>query len=460
MSRQLLAMALAPLLGLFILGIGNGFLATLITVRLDAAGESATVIGIVSSAYFIGLALGAMFNDRLLLRIGHIRAYGSFASLVAVTVLLQGLFFDPWAWFALRLVGGWATVGVYLVIESWLLTAGDQKVRGRLLALYMISLYAAGVLGQLMLGVTSAMGDTAPFMVIGLLASLSVLPMAMIPRVSPLIEHAEPLPPLRLITMTPTGVMGSLGSGMVVAAAYTLLPLYLQRIGMSVNEVGQMMAVLVLGAMLLQYPIGRWSDRHDRQMVLIGISAFCVVISAAMLWLPLSTPLSTPLLAVLLFLLGGGVFALYPVAVSHAADRAPAGALVRMSQGLLLINSIGATISPLMISPVMTAMGDAGLFWAFGSLSLFFVLFFGWRRSVRPAPVPVAPFTATAPMTAAGAELVVTEELVQGALEHEHLEDLSDVVPEVDVAEPVVGPPQEDESHITYYDDVETEVRR
>ncbi|HAO00803.1 MAG TPA: MFS transporter, partial [Halomonas sp.] len=133
---------------------------------------------------------------------------------------------------------------------------------------------------------------------------------------------------------------------------------------------------------------------------------------------------------------------------------------VRMSQGLLLINSIGATISPLMISPVMTAMGDAGLFWAFGSLSLFFVLFFGWRRSVRPAPVPVAPFTATAPMTAAGAELVVTEELVQGALEHEHLEDLSDVVPEVDVAEPVVGPPQEDEGHITYYDDVETEVRR
>ena len=53
-----------------------------------------------------------MLNDRLLLRIGHIRAYGSFASLVAVTVLLQGLVDHPWAWFALRLIGGWATVGV------------------------------------------------------------------------------------------------------------------------------------------------------------------------------------------------------------------------------------------------------------------------------------------------------------------------------------------------------------
>ncbi|WP_282038254.1 MFS transporter [Halomonas alimentaria] len=449
MSRQLLAMALAPLLGLFILGIGNGFLATLITLRLDAAGESAVVIGWVSSAYFIGLALGAMLNDRLLLRIGHIRAYGSFASLVAVTVLLQGLVEHPWAWFALRLVGGWATVGVYLVIESWLLASGDAGVRGRLLALYMIALYAAGVLGQLLLGVTEAMGGAASFMVIGMLASLSVLPMAMIPRVSPLIEKAEPLSPLRLITLTPTGVMGSFGSGLAVAAVYSLLPLYLQRTGLPVDRIGQMMAVVVLGALLLQYPVGRWSDRHDRQLVLILIGAFCTLISAAVLWLPMTTWT----LAGLLFLLGGGVFSLYPVAVGHAADRAPAGALVRMSQGLLLINAIGSALSPPLISPVMAVLGDAGLFWSFGGMGVFLVLFFGWRRSVRPAPVPVAPFSPSTPMSAAGAELAVTEELVQGAIEHEHMEDLSDVVPEVEVAEPLVGPPTADESHVAYFDD-------
>ena len=42
----------------------------------------------------------------------------------------------------------------------------------------------------------------------------------------------------------------------------------------------------------------------------------------------------------MLFLLGGGVFTLYPVAVSHAADRAPSDALVPMIQGLLLILSL------------------------------------------------------------------------------------------------------------------------
>ncbi|MBN8413190.1 MFS transporter [Halomonas denitrificans] len=449
MSPQLLAMALPPVLGLFILGIGNGFLSSLITLRLDAAGESPVVVGWVSAAYYIGLGLGALFNDRLLLAIGHIRAYGSFASLVAVTVLLQGLMLDPVAWFGLRLIGGWATVGVFLVIESWLLASGDSQVRGRLLALYMIALYGSGVLGQLLLGVTQNLGDTAPFMVVGALASLSVLPMAMIPRVTPLLDKIEPLSPFRLMVLTPTGVVGAFGSGMLAAAVYSLLPLYLQRNGFGVADVGQLMAATVLGAMLLQYPVGRWSDRHDRQTVLILIGIFCLAISLTVLLVPLPSWG----LAALLFLLGGGVFSLYPVSVGHSADRAPAGALVPMSQGLLLISALGSSVSPPLISPVMAALGDTALFMSFGALGAALVLFFAWRRLVRPAPVPVVPFSAATPLSSVGAELVVTDEWVQGAKEHEHMEDLSDVVPDVDVAEPIVGPPVEEGQYVAYFDD-------
>lgn len=432
MSRQLLSLALAPLLGLFILGIGNGFLASLITLRLDAVGESATTIGWVSAAYYIGLAVGALFNDRLLLRIGHIRAYACFASLVAVTVLLQGMWLNAELWFTLRLIGGWATLGVYLVIESWLLTAGDARARGRLLALYMISLYGAGVIGQLLLGTVEGAGPSQPFMIIAMLASLSVLPLGMIPRVSPIMEQAEPLSPWRLITVTPTGVMGCFGSGLVISAVYSLLPLYLQRTGLGVQEVGEMMAIVILGGMLLQYPIGRWSDRHDRQIVLILISAVLAGLCGAIALLPGLAGL----LPAALFVLGGGVFALYPVAVSHAADRAPAGALVRMSQGLLLINALGATVSAPLITPLMTRVGGAGLFLAIAGLSLALVAFFVWRRRCRPAPTPVAPFTSNPQQSVMGAELSVTEALVQGATEHEHQEDLSQVVPDVETAVP------------------------
>jgi len=373
-----LAMALAPLLGLFIISIGNGMLSSLTTLRLDTLGESATMVGVVSSAYFIGLTLGSIFNDRLIVRIGHIRA--------------------------------------------------DPKIRGRLLALYMIALYGAGLLGQVNLGVIAQTGDTIPFMIAAILASLSLLPIVMIPRATPIVERAEPLMPLQLLRATPTGVIGCFGSGIAIAAVYALLPLYLQRIGMDVTEVGHMMACVILGAMLLQYPVGRWSDHQDRHLVLIVLGAACAVLSLIILFLPPGSPL----LVVAFFLLGGGIFAIYPVAVSHAADRASSGAIVRMIQGLLLINSLGSAISPLVISPLMTRVGEGGLFWALAALNVCLVLLFMWRRGKRSEPVTAAPFTAAAQMSAVGVEMRVTEDLAQAVFDHER--DIDVVVQEEDAS--------------------------
>lgn len=415
MARQLFALTFPPLLGLFILALGNGFLSTLVTIRLSASGASVEAIGLVSAAYYIGLGLGAVLNDRLLLRIGHIRAYACFAAIVAASSLAQALWLDAGWWFVLRLFGGWATVGVYLVIESWLLTGGDRAMRGRILAFYMISLYAALALGQLLIGLfdesPEAPGAALPYVLIGILATLSLLPMAIIPRVAPLIEHAEPLSPWRLAKLTPTGVVGSFGSGLVVAALYSLLPLYLQSRGYQLSEIGTLMATVIVGGMALQYPIGRWSDRHDRQRVLI-------IITAALVGLALLVPFAAygywPL-SVALFLYGGGAFSLYPVAVGHSADRAPPSALVGMSQGMLLINALGCTISAPLLTLLMAHVGNDGLFFGFGAVALSLALFFSWRRSRRPAPQPLAPFAPQPAQSVVGAELLVTDELMAGA---------------------------------------------
>ena len=415
MSRQLLLAILGPILGLLIISLGNGFISSLTSLRLDAAGVPVTLTGLVSSAYFIGLALGAIFSDRLITRTGHIRAYGSFASLIAVTILLQGLIFDPWMWFTLRFLCGWASVGVYLVIESWLLMSADKENRGRLLALYMVALYGSGAGGQAALGYIDALGVTQPFMIAGILAALSVLPVVMIPRVSPLIEPVEPASARKLLRSSPSGVAGCLGSGVAIAAVYTLLPLWLQHQGLSIDYVGYMMSSVILGAMLLQYPVGRWSDRTSRQVVMIALCAFCALLSLAILLLSGSTVA----LAVALFLLGGGIFSLYPVAVSHSADFAPPDTMVKLIQGMLLVNSVGAAISPLSIAPVMTAAGTGALFWVLAALHLALMLFFIWRRNESPAPVPVAPFEPLTQMTPLGAELRVSEEMMTQNVEEQ-----------------------------------------
>ncbi|WP_312948792.1 MFS transporter [Agrobacterium sp.] len=415
MSMQLLAKVLAPLLGLFILSVGNGFLSSLTTLRLDASGASANMVGIVSSAYFIGLTIGALFHDRLIVRIGHIRAYSSFASLGVVSILMQALSADWTVWILARLVYGWTTVGIFLVIESWLLLAADQSVRGRLLALYMISFYGAGALSQVLLGSVAGLGETAPFITAAMLASLSVLPIVILPRITPTVERVEALKPSRLFQMSPSGVIGCFGSGVAIAAIYSLLPLYLQHTGLQVEEVGHMMASVILGAMVLQYPVGRWSDRQDRRVVLITLAFICLLLCAAILLLPHT---STTLM-ITMFLFGGGVFAIYPVSVSFAADRASSESLVPIIQGLLLINSLGSAISPIAISPVMNHFGASGLFWSLAVLNVGLISFFFWRRGVRPESNHVAPFAATTAMTPVGAELRVTDEMIQGVHDNE-----------------------------------------
>jgi len=412
---QLLAKVLAPLLGLFILSVGNGFLSSLTTLRLDASGASANMVGIVSSAYFIGLTIGALFHDRLIVRIGHIRAYSSFASLGVVSILMQALSADWTVWILARLVYGWTTVGIFLVIESWLLLAADQSVRGRLLALYMISFYGAGALSQVLLGSVAGLGETAPFITAAMLASLSVLPIVILPRITPTVERVEALKPSRLFQMSPSGVIGCFGSGVAIAAIYSLLPLYLQHTGLQVEEVGHMMASVILGAMVLQYPVGRWSDRQDRRVVLITLAFICLLLCAAILLLPHT---STTLM-ITMFLFGGGVFAIYPVSVSFAADRASSESLVPIIQGLLLINSLGSAISPIAISPVMNHFGASGLFWSLAVLNVGLISFFFWRRGVRPESNHVAPFAATTAMTPVGAELRVTDEMIQGVHDNE-----------------------------------------
>lgn len=418
MSRQLLATVLAPLLGLFILSVGNSFLSSITTLRLDAAGASPAMIGIVSSAYFVGLTLGAMFHDRLIVRIGHIRAYASFASLGVVSILMQVLSTDWTLWILVRLIYGWTTVGVFLVIESWLLLAADQSVRGRFLALYMIAFYGAGALGQALLGTVSGLGDTAPFIAAAMLASLSVLPIVILPREMPMMDRVEALKPLQLFNMSPSGVLGCFGSGIAIAAVYTLFPLYLQNIGLPVDEVGMMMAYVILGAMVLQYPVGRWSDKQDRRVVLITLAVVCLLLCAAILALPQNTTT----LMITLFLLGGGIFAIYPVSVSFAADRASADSLVPMIQGMLLVNSIGSAISPITISAAMSEFGASGLFWSLAVLNILMVVFFLWRRGARPEATQVAPFAPATAMSPIGAEIRVTDEMIQGVLDHDNAE--------------------------------------
>ena len=64
------------ILGISLIQLANGYIGTLIGIRLAAASVEPVVTGIVTSAYFAGYAAGAVLCHRLIERAGHIDVVG------------------------------------------------------------------------------------------------------------------------------------------------------------------------------------------------------------------------------------------------------------------------------------------------------------------------------------------------------------------------------------------------
>ncbi|APS55722.1 hypothetical protein AVI51_16590 (plasmid) [Piscirickettsia salmonis] len=75
---------ITPLLSLIILTLGSALLTTFLSLKLDSLNTSEFLIGGLTTAYYAGMVLGAFKLEGLILRVGHIRAYSAFASMLAV----------------------------------------------------------------------------------------------------------------------------------------------------------------------------------------------------------------------------------------------------------------------------------------------------------------------------------------------------------------------------------------
>jgi hypothetical protein len=73
--------------------IGNSLLGIALPLRMEAAGYPVGLIGILMTAYYAGLAVGSLYGKRIILRVGHIRAFAVFAAVAAATALAYPIAF-------------------------------------------------------------------------------------------------------------------------------------------------------------------------------------------------------------------------------------------------------------------------------------------------------------------------------------------------------------------------------
>jgi MFS family permease len=142
------------------------------------------------------------------------------------------------------------------------------------------------------------------------------------------------------------------------------------------------MLVAVLGGLAFQVPVGKLSDRFDRQTVLSALSLGFAGAAIALVILPHSRPVVFPAAA----LLGGFMSALYPVCVADAHDHMPADRVAAVSGRVILVSGLGSVIGPLIGTSVMARFSIDGLFYFMAAATLLLALVAAARRVSSNAP--------------------------------------------------------------------------
>lgn len=388
------------LLAIFILMAGSGFLATLISLRLEAAGAAPAQIGIVATAYFGGLTIGSLRVTRLVQRVGHIRAFAASVSIFSASALTYAVHESVPLWTFLRFVDGLCMAGVFVCIESWLNDRSEARTRGSILAFYMISLYSGQAIGQFLLNLSDEK-PSMPFMASSILLSIALAPVVLTRMTGPVLFDTRSLGVRRLYDASPLGIVGSIVTGLMLGAFYALGAVYVRQLGMDTASTALFMSAVILGGVALQWPLGWLSDIFDRRRVITG--AFAGVLAVSLAVALLNTP-GSPLF-VLGAMFGGLSFALYPLCVAHTNDRLSSDERVQASGGLVLAYSTGAAAGPMASAAAITLFGQPGLFLFIAACAGGALGFALWReRTSLPVPSdlqqPYQVLPRTTPMSA------------------------------------------------------------
>lgn len=343
----------ALMLGMLLLMLGNGLQGTLLGVRGSLEEIDSAAMGYIMAGYFFGFLGGSQLTPLLLQRVGHVRVFAAFGSLISAAFILYAAIVNPYAWWLLRVLVGFCFSGVYVVAESWLNHSASNDSRGKALSLYMIVQMLGMFLGQSLLNLGDP-SDYSLFVLITVLVSLSIAPILLsASNTAPVGNSAKAMPLKELISTSPLACFGMLMLGGIYSVLYAMSPVYATERGLSVAQTSYFIMAIFAGAMIFQFPIGWLSDKLDRRILIIGTTGIGAI--TALMCMHFGD--TYVLLLTAAFILGGTANPLYSLLVAYANDYLELEQMAAAAGGLLFINGLGAMSGPILVGYAMSKLG-------------------------------------------------------------------------------------------------------
>ena len=374
----------ALLLGIALLMLGNGLQSTLLALRANQEGFSIGQIGLMMTSYFVGFLLGSTLVPNRVSKVGHVRVFAALASFASCGVLLHSVFLSPQSWVLFRLVSGFSYAGLYIVAESWLNQAATNETRGRLLSIYMMIVLGGNGAGQFLLNLAPSTGGEL-FILVSVLVSVALIPITLSVGRAPEFNAPDSMNIKALFKASPLGGAGAFAIGIAHSAVIGMGALYGDKTGLSASQISLLIGSWFWGGLLMQWPIGRFSDVFDRRRVILCVTLVAGVAAAS---IAVFGELSYTLLIFCLVCLGGSSLPLYALCIAHTNDHLSPKQVIAASGTLVLIGGIGLSVGPLMAAQIMSMVGPSGLFGCVASVHILLGLYAVYRMERRD-PVPI-----------------------------------------------------------------------
>jgi MFS family permease len=357
-----------------IVGLALGVTLPLVSLRLEAWGYGPFAIGVMAAMPAIGVLLGARLTGRLAGWFGSPQTLRLCLLASAVSVSLLAVWPSYPLWLLLRLLIGVSLTVVFVLGESWINQLVEDRLRGRLVALYGTGFALSQLCGPLLLTALGTDSDRGFWVSASLLVAGSLL---LIGRTgAPAVDaHSASGKGLGLFCRK----LPAIAWAVVLFAAFeamvlTLLPIYLLREGFAQQMALIMVSTVVVGDAALQLPIGWLADRVPRQALM---RACGVILLGSSLCIPAA--LHTPLIWPLLLSFGASAGGLYTLSLILVGQRYRDDALVRANAHIALLWGVGCLLGPLSTGAASQWLSGHALplLMALGAL-VFIVL--AWRR--------------------------------------------------------------------------------
>lgn len=372
------------LIGVALLELALSALSPLVGVQLAGRRISPDLIGLVTSAYFVGFLVGTLTSHRVIDRVGHIRAFSVFAVIAGNAALLHLVFEPPYAWIVLRVFIGYGIAGQFVIAESWLNDKATSANRGQIFALYMVVSWATSGIGPLALNLPDPDGSIL-FALIACAMSAALIPMALTRVGNPEVGQRSHFGIAKLYRISPLGVLACFASGLINTSLWGLLAVYTEDVGYSEKQLSIVLSVSTIGGLLVQYPVGYLADRFGRRPLMLVIAfAGAAVAAAIAMW----GDVAFTWLLGLIFGLASITAPLYALGVGQTNDYIERKDFVAASSGLLFAWGVGAVAGPTLAGLVMRPMGGPGLFVFLVAALIVVAGFVLFRMARRPALSP------------------------------------------------------------------------